>query len=99
MTRIAHEKKLWQVQNTTGYHPGPVLPPSADGSSLCLIPLCLYGQMGLARSPYQINPVPEKLSDGLGRSAWKPLEEGLGIIPEEPLDINLEQGSGSETGQ
>ena len=55
--------------------------------------------MGLARSPYQINPVPEKFSDGLGRSAWKPLEEGLGIIPEEPLDINLEQGSGSETGQ
>ena len=34
MTRFDHEIFFWTVQKTTGYHQGPVAPPTADGASL-----------------------------------------------------------------
>ena len=34
MTRIAHKNYFWPVQYATGYRPGQVKPPSADGASL-----------------------------------------------------------------
>ena len=33
-TCIAHQ--FWPVQKATGYHPGPVAPPIADGATLVL---------------------------------------------------------------
>ena len=34
MTLIAHKKKFGPGQKATGYHPGQVAPPTADGASL-----------------------------------------------------------------
>ena len=34
MTCFDHEIIFWKVQKTTGYHPGPVAPLTADGASL-----------------------------------------------------------------
>ena len=36
MIHISHQKFLWLVQYTTGFHPIPVAPSRADGASLDL---------------------------------------------------------------
>ena len=33
MIRIDHQNIFWPGQKATGYHPGPVAPPIADGAS------------------------------------------------------------------
>ena len=33
MARIDHQNILWPGQKATGYHLGPVAPPTADGAS------------------------------------------------------------------
>ena len=34
MTRIAHQNNFMPAQKATGYHLGPVAPPTDDGASL-----------------------------------------------------------------
>jgi hypothetical protein len=59
---------------------------------LVLLLFCIKFQHHICSQPaYQVNPVLEEFSNGLRRPARKPLEERLGVIPEEPLDINLKQ--------
>ena len=44
MTHFLPLNFFWQLQNATGYHPGPVAPPCADGASLGCSGKCLSGR-------------------------------------------------------
>ena len=37
----------------------------------------------------EVDSVLKQITDGLRGTSWQPLKERLGIVPEEPLDVDL----------